>query len=203
MSFEITPLFSTPIYYAKNENLSFDDEIIFIKQIDSIQAKTNKVSKNTRVLNFKELDQCRSLCEYHLKSFVANTFDCKQDFFITNSWTAITDPGESHHLHYHPNSIVSGVLYLNSGDQCGNINFHYENALKKAFSFNYDYNSYNIFNSSMWSYAPQTGDIFVFPSWVEHSVDVNQSNTARIILGFNAFVKGKFGDNEYAADLLI
>lgn len=205
MNFDVTPLFAVPLYYSKNEidslngNLSCIDTLEFIKT----KTKTNSVSKNTNVLDKPEFQQYKDICEMHLKQFVDNVFQSTQTFYITNSWIAKSDSGEEHTIHHHPNSIISGVLYLQSLENCGKINFYHKSSLKNEFSFNYDLKNHNQFNSEMWSYSPLTGDMIIFPSWLRHSVDKNQSNSSRIILGFNAFVKGMFGSNEYAADLTI
>lgn len=205
MNFDVTPLFAVPLYYSKNEidslnnNLSCIDTLEFIKT----KTKTNSVSKDTNVLAKPEFHQYKDICEMHLKQFVDNVLQSTQTFYITNSWIAKSDPGEEHSIHHHPNSIISGVLYLQSLEDCGKINFHHKSPFKHEFSFNYDLKNYNQFNSDMWSYSPLTGDMIIFPSWLRHSVDNNQSNSSRIILGFNAFVKGTFGSNEYAADLTL
>jgi hypothetical protein len=34
------------------------------------------------------------------------------DPFVTQSWLNWTKPGQWHHKHSHPNSLYSGVLYL-------------------------------------------------------------------------------------------
>ena len=205
MNFDVTPLFAVPLYYSKNGidllngNLLCIDTLEFIKT----KTKTNSVSKDTNVLAKPEFQQYKDICEMHLKQFVDTVLQSTQTFYITNSWIAKSDPGEEHSIHHHPNSIISGVLYLQSSEDCGKINFHHKSPFKHEFSFNYDLKNYNQFNSDMWSYSPLTGDMIIFPSWLRHSVNKNQSNSSRIILGFNAFVKGTFGSNEYAADLTL
>lgn len=200
MQSEITSLFGVPVYRA-SVNKDFISEINFLKSFELVQAKKNCVSKNMYIFDFAELQDCKKICQEHLDIFVKNTFDCKQEFYITNSWMAISKPGESHHVHFHPNSIISGVLYLQAFDDCGDIIFHHKSSLRNNFDFTYDLNSYNIFNSQTWQYKITTGNIILFPSWVNHSVEENKSNQDRIILGFNTFVKGSFGQSEYSANL--
>ena len=40
-----------------------------------------------------------------------------------------------------------------------------------------------------------TGDLILFPSWVTHSVDVNETEVNRISLSFNTFPVGEIGNN--------
>lgn len=203
MQFDITPLFATPVYHSYSDLSNLQKEFSVVNNLEFENAKANRVSKNTSVLDLDELYNYKSICNDHLTNFANNVIDCQQEFYITNSWIAITEPGKNHHIHYHPNSIISGVLYLQSDNKCGKINFHHKSSFKNSFAFNYDFKQYNLFNSDMWSYSPQTGEILIFPSWLNHSVDINLSQSSRVILGFNAFVKGTFGSNEYSADLII
>lgn len=200
MQAEITPLFGVPVYQASVEH-TFTKEIAFISSLELIKAKTNSVSKYVSVLDNAELEVCKKICQEHLDVYIKNTLDCKQEFYITNSWIARSKPGESHHVHFHPNSIVSGVLYLQANPNCGDIILHHKSSLRNNFDFSYDLNSYNIFNSQTWRYSVQTGHILIFPSWVNHSVEENKSDQDRIILGFNTFVRGAFGEAEYSANL--
>jgi uncharacterized protein (TIGR02466 family) len=203
MNFEITPLFATPVYHGDSGIELFEDEIEFIKDMQIIPAKNNSVSSDMNVLTNEIFSRCRNICEQHLKNFSDVVIDCEQTFFITDSWIAKTQCNESHHNHFHPHSIISGVLYLQSYSDSGNINFHHKSSLKNYFHLNYSIKNYNVFNSDKWSYSPKTGEILLFPSWLSHSVDENKNSLPRIILGFNTFVKGKFGGNDYSANLTL
>jgi uncharacterized protein (TIGR02466 family) len=202
MQAEITPLFSVPVYQALVEQ-DFSKELDFITNIELMKAKNNHVSTDYYVLEHSELERCKKICQEHLDTYIKNTLDCKQEFYITNSWVACSRPGESHHVHAHPNSIVSGVLYLKASNNCGNIIFHHKSSLRNHFDFSYDLNSFNMMNSPTWRYNVQAGHILLFPSWVNHSVEENRSGQDRIVLGFNTFVRGTFGEAEYSANLKI
>ena len=203
MQAEITPLFAVPVYQSDTGTLDFLQEINFLNSLEFIKAKTNYVTRDVTVLESLELTKCLDICKEHLDIYVKNTLDCTQEFYITNSWIAKSSPGDKHHVHFHPNSIISGVLYLQSDELAGDIILHHKSSLRNNFDFSYDFNSYNIFNSPTWRYKVVTGQILIFPSWVNHSVEENQSNRDRIILGFNTFVKGTFGSSEYSANLKI
>ena len=42
----------------------------------------------------------------------------------------------------------------------------------------------------------RTGDLVIFPGWLNHETSVNESDDDRIIIGANYFLKGKLGTNE-------
>lgn len=202
MDFEITPLFAVPVYHAHSGIQCFDEEINFIKNLELVPSQKNSVSKNQNIFDYAELARCKDIAERQVQNFVDNVFKCKQQLYITNSWTAKSFTDESHHNHHHPNSVISGVLYLQSFSNSGNIKFHHKSPLKNSFNFTYNFTDYNIFNSDIWSYAPTTGELLLFPSWLNHEVEKNLNEEPRIIIGFNTFVKGTF-DSTYAADLTL
>ena len=43
----------------------------------------------------------------------------------------------------------------------------------------------NYFNSTRATYAAKTGALYIFPGWLKHSVQGNQSHTDRISMSFN------------------
>jgi len=112
---------------------------------------------------------------------------------ITQSWLNKTKPGESHHLHHHSNSYLSAVLYI-----CCLPNDH----------INFEKRSYGLYNnleflkkkSTEWNanrihINVEEGDLIIFPSWVPHYVDLNETkNRERISLSFNTFPVGEMGD---------
>ena len=44
--------------------------------------------------------------------------------YITQSWLNYTRANQFHHRHEHPNSFVSGVLYINADKATDRINFY-------------------------------------------------------------------------------
>jgi uncharacterized protein (TIGR02466 family) len=201
MNAEILPLFSTPIYVADTGIISFEKEIEFLKQFEYEKAINNQISKETKMFQYTELCNIKSICENHLQQYVQTVLNCRQEIYITNSWTTRNSSGDSHHIHYHQNSIISGVIYLQVPNKDNAITFHHKSALKKQFEFEYSIDEYNIFNSDTWKVPIKQGEIILFPSWLNHSVNVNESNTDRIVLGFNTFARGKFGEGAYSGDI--
>jgi len=201
MPIEILPLFSVPVYLTDTEIPCFDKEVDFIKNLDFSPGIQNSLSSNVKLLDFLELKSIKDVCEYHLKKYVETILDCNQEFYITNSWATKNSQGEGHHIHSHPNSIISGVIYLQIPNSDNEIEFHHKSALRQNFDFNYTIKNYNIFNSDSWYLPIKQGQILLFPSWVKHGVKSNISSEDRIVLGFNTFVKGKFGSEIYSGDL--
>jgi uncharacterized protein (TIGR02466 family) len=115
------------------------------------------------------------------------------DCYITQSWFNYTNTGQYHHSHLHPNSFVSGVLYLNADMEKDTITFQnkYNN-----YDFCFQIDGYpNEFNSREVFFSNKVGTVFIFPSSLHHSVNHTTSEQTRISLAFNTFLRGYIGDD--------
>ena len=54
----------------------------------------------------------------------------------------------------------------------------------------------NVFNSHATDIKVKTGDIVMFPGWVDHESLPNKSDEQRLIIGTNYFAVGKLGKVE-------
>ena len=127
--------------------------------------------------------------EKHICGYVDNpTLD------ITESWYRETVPGNHQDRHRHPNSMLSGVLYLQVPEQSEEYSgivietghFQFPN-----FQFEYQCQS-NKYNTQSVYIPVKTGEMIIFPSWMEHYVATNQSATeSRKVIAFNTFMRGK------------
>jgi uncharacterized protein (TIGR02466 family) len=174
------------------------DEYDFIDSAELDQMQSNGISKNVHILDTPELSNLKADLNVYLQQYWNEIFDCEQSLSMTNTWIARSQPGENHHTHEHPNSVVSGVLYVKATDGAGAFKMIHDGPIYDKIDLNYNLRNYNVFNSRSWSFKVKTGDILLFPSSITHGVTVNTDE--RIILGFNSFPSGDFGGN-YISDL--
>ena len=104
----------------------------------------------------------------------------------TQSWINVNPPGSSHHKHFHSNSILSGVLYLQVDDQTGKFLVHREDNNR----ISNEIKNYNQYNYKYLFFEPKQFELYIFPSSLSHSVDENKSTENRISLSFNTFYYG-------------
>ena len=100
---------------------------------------------------------------------------------ITNSWFNIQQPNSRIVHHNHDNSKVSAALYLKVDKDSSKLIFHDVHPFHNWRERN-NINEYNFINYTI---VPKVGMLVLFPSWLNHSGDVNQSKE-RIVLSFNA-----------------
>jgi len=194
-------LFSTPVYYAEDSGHVFTpDELRCIKNLDlrPNYGSSNKLSSKTYILNDGRLKSLKETCERHLSIFTREILKIKQDFYITNSWITRTDKGTCHQIHSHQNCILSGIIYVNASPEMGNVYFYGTPGFLNDFNFEYEYADYNIHNATSWWIPAKTGSIIIFPSGIKHGTSENTTDETRLMVGFNAFVKGEFGNHKEA-----
>jgi|TARA_R110000824_G_scaffold401114_2_gene610744 uncharacterized protein (TIGR02466 family) len=206
---KVNGLFQTPVYVTKFKNEFSKEEIFFInsEKEKTILEKDLKLpggnfgSGNRNVLDhlvFKDLkDKLNLILQDYMNKVVCPADDILP--YITQSWLTFTDPGKLHHEHTHPNSYLSGVVYI----QC-------HKTLDKISFVNHEYDlirpevrEHNIFNSKVWTISVKTNDVILFPSSLSHFVPPNEGNKTRISLSFNTFIKGTVGLIDYATALVL
>ena len=150
----------------------------------------NRQSEDTFVLDRPELANIRAFVELKIQKFATEIMASSDKLVITQSWLNKNKKGESHHEHVHPNSMVSGVWYPQIHESLPPIQFRHRNQRDVTLSAE----KYNTFNSATFLLPMKRGELILFPSNLQHSVPVNQSDEERISLSFNTWPKGNMGD---------
>ena len=97
-----------------------------------------------------------------------------------NYWTNVNDPGGGNVLHTHEKDCFAAVYYLDAEDT-GLIHFsNPANVLNQC-------NRQSPFTRAM-SLPPEDNSLILWPAWIPHEVEVNQSNKQRINLAFSIMV---------------
>ena len=133
----------------------------------------------------------RSTIEKYVKHYAHEVlcYHNNVNFYITQSWLNINPKYTSHHRHKHPNSIISGVFYVKTEHNSGNIIFWKDNPKTGGLELSL-HEKLNEFSWTKFSLNPQQYCLILFPSSLEHSVDENMGIKNRISISFNTFVKG-------------
>lgn len=186
---EILPIFPQAIYRAKLTTLT-EEQLNYLNNLSYRNNNGNTTSRDTYILEnilFKDIaDEINS----HISNYVNNVFNFKHqvNLKVTQSWSNITNTSQYHHEHYHPNSILSGVVYYSTiKDDC--ICFRKRNESTSLLTQG-DKNegNNNMFNSDIAEVDVNKNDLVIFPSSTIHYVRVNPTETARISLSFNTFI---------------
>ena len=187
----IVPLFSTPIFVSKIETVTAEElDVVTSLPYDG------KYSADKYVLEREDLASLKAKIQTALERYVYNGLQVVRttEFYITNSWVVKHEKGDSSQLHRHDNSLLSGVVYIQTDDNTGEIVFDVgspSNIFPPAIRV--EYSNLGLVNSPSWAHYPYDNDILIFPSQVLHKVEENKSDKTRYSLAFNVFVRGTLG----------
>ena len=99
---------------------------------------------------------------------------------LDNIWCNINYYKDYNEIHNHPGGKVSGVYYVKTPKDCGQIYFQRKTSLNL---FNFD--NVNKYNCEGYYEDPKENLLLLFPSWCEHLVLGNNSKEERISISFN------------------
>jgi len=188
----VNNLFPTPVAkFELGRDLSeVEREHLFNLETRSNQGNTTSVDNN--VLDKPELHSLTEFLNGSLQEYFNAVYSPKTDaeLLITQSWVNYTKPGQFHHKHAHPNSLVSGVFYIQAAKETDKLYF-FKDGFQQIKIMPKDF---NLYNSDSWWLEAATGTLYLFPSSLQHMVEQVTGDDTRISLSFNTFPKGNIGE---------
>ena len=201
--FTITPLFAFPLMQVQ---LDLDLE----KLTELAFEMRNKDKKGVQLTNYggwqsndiiketheefirlkKEIN--RHLQIYHSAIFSGMKFKENITQNLESIWINISEKHHYNEWHVHLHSILSGVYYINhdGSEENGDIVFKHPNGTYINIAHwppglveTWDATSAEILNIT-----PSPNMLLIFPSWLEHKVEMNLKDDTRISLSFNSQV---------------
>ena len=200
----VFPLFSYPVLIS-SENYSFSgSEETYMSELPMADNSGNLMSENDRILDCIELSKLRLFIDEQINIYKSKILNLKSgnDIYITQSWLNTAKTNQFHPRHKHPNSLISGVLFItgSKGDGMPPIRFHRSDSL---IPLDLQYEELNDFNSGCRWFETVKGRLILFPSLVEHDVEKNNTENIRTSLSFNTFVRGKIGNKDHLTEITI
>lgn len=202
-NFKVHQLWSTPIY--ENYIPVEDNWVNFAKSEDykRMASENGDITKDYYIL--EKLPDLKKEIENHINLFVEKYLKVTKNvsFYLTNSWFVQHNPDDYSHSHYHTNSLLSGVYYLDVPKNSGNIMFlrmgHTQFVFPSSFNINFDEETHQ--NCYEYPIDTTDGKILIFPSHINHAVLMNETNKKRYSLSFNVYARGKVGIHECQLEL--
>ena len=207
-NYEIIPLFPIPLFVTTLPNsLSYISPWLNQRPMDNnntLGGEYGEKSKDTYILDNKECKELKDIILKFASKYGNDTlgYNCSQ-YKFTQSWISFKHPDQSHIPHYHPNSVISGILYYDSIplSECSSISFNnpHLNPTPKIFSPSIRIppsDKLNVFTARTYIFPPTPGTLLLFPSSLLHSVPKNTTNEIRKSLAFNIVPTEGFGSEE-------
>ena len=189
--------FPTPIYIADIKhptlNQELERDIIAWSKQDKGIVRTNVQGWHSTT-NMHELPQFKKLVAmlYECQRTVYQQEHYESEPFLGNMWANINPPGGMNRAHQHPNSLWSGVYYIKAPKNCGDLKIDDPRASAAMCRPRQKEGKKPSRLYRETHYEPIAGRCIMFPSWLVHCVDPNQSNDIRISVSFNFLQKGMY-----------
>jgi uncharacterized protein (TIGR02466 family) len=204
MEATIHGIFPTPIYISKVNRVLTESELSFIDKtkLEVYKNEGNTTSNDNHILNKKEFKNLQAELDLKVQDYFDKVISPSNNItpYITHSWLNYTETNQYHHKHEHPNSLVSGVFYINSDDKFDKIIFFKKDMYQMIKP---EIKEWNLWNADSWWFPVKTGNIILFPSSLTHMVETKQGTNTRISLAFNVFIKGTVGNNKNLTELIL
>ena len=184
--------FPTPIYiFDHNDpslNVQLEKDIMNWMQQDKGVTRTNVKGWHSTTDMHERPEYKRlvhALYEAQHKIFVEEHYESEP--FLGNMWANVNPPGGMNRAHIHPNSLWSGVYYVKAPENSGDLKID-DSRTAGAMMVPTLKDSDKPMPMRLWRethYKPVAGRCIMFPSWLMHCVDPNDSNDLRISVSFN------------------
>lgn len=196
-------IFPTPLIFTNIEREFTKEELEFFdeqskttfKNEGNVTSLDNYLMRHDPMTTIKQ--EITSALQLYLDEIIKPKDDVKP--YITQSWLNYTDENQYHHKHAHPNSFLSGVMYVNADPEKDKITFFNDSVYKQIKLFPKEW---NLYNAESWYFTVKPGDIVIFPSSLIHMVEQKAGNNIRTSLAFNSFLRGAIGDKQSLTELL-
>jgi len=191
----IEDIFKTPIYFEKLilDNKTIANYCLSLQSKDKGRVLSNQGGWQSDNLTdiHKQLNPLFTEIQKHITKF-NKTLDLNGKNKLGNLWVNINGYRDSNRVHNHPGSIISGVYYIQTPKNCGDITFinpveDHLGYIDKSETIDTTKN-YNPYNSTEWWLPSLVGRLYLFPSWLKHYVTSNlNKKEKRISISFNTF----------------
>ena len=186
--------FPTPIYIADIKHPTLNQEL----ERDIVAwSNKDKGMIRTNIKGWHSTTNLHKLPEY--KKLVDMLYACQKTIYeqeyyesepvLGNMWANINPPGGMNRAHQHPNSLWSGVYYIKAPKNSGHLKIddpRSSAAMCRPRQKDGE-KPPRLFRET--HYEPIAGRCIMFPSWLMHCVDPNESNDIRISVSFNFMQK--------------
>jgi len=194
---DIYSLFPIPFFKKNLANINLSsievDKLLYHNFGDGYDFCT----EDKYILENIELSLLKTLILQEVYNFGKKCLSITGNLKFTQSWIMMHPPGGYHRKHMHPNSVISGVFYLDVPD--GSFLTVYKptskgNNFELAPPIDESHSQQNTFVQNSNHINVVNNDLVLFPSYLEHSVYYTDNTSNRYSLAFNVIPAEYFGN---------
>jgi uncharacterized protein (TIGR02466 family) len=185
------PTFTTSIE-CENYHSIRNDLIAWIYQYqkcDEGVVKTNRGGWQSKNEQFYFDQSFTKYYDYMIKHITSSLPFPGVNIIVQNMWININKKGNFNTSHDHPQSMISGVFWVKTPNECGEIMFESPKLFNYAFLYKKCHQNLKEVNFKRFvKFIPKEGTILLFPADLRHQVEPSQSDEDRISIAFNLWL---------------
>lgn len=188
---DVRPIFPAgAVVRYRNENhkdIRIDD-LEFAQNYGSLTESTSQDRNILKEDRFKALGKYLEEC---VKDYLDNVIGYEYErFSIVHSWVNRAPDGGYQRMHFHGNSVVSGVYYLRADPKQSAPLMFEKPELNTSPYLAIATKKQNIFTANRIAYPSETGTCYLFASNIRHGYETPSQGGERISLAFNVMLSG-------------
>ena len=182
--------FPTPIYIADIKhptlNQELERDIVAWSKQDKGMTRTNIKGWHSTT-DMHQKPQFMKLVDmlYSCQRTIYDQEHYESKPFLGNMWANINPPGGMNRAHQHPNALWSGVYWIKTPKNCGDLKIDDPRSSAAMCRPRQKEGEKPLRLLREYGYTPKEGRVIMFPSWLMHCVEPNESNDIRISVSFN------------------
>jgi uncharacterized protein (TIGR02466 family) len=190
---ELIGLFSVPFWQGEYPNFEEDKEM-FLDVVKKFKEENKSVEPRVSNLNgyqspptLHHVEELAPLFEYICQCAfkMAKDIDFAScDVAVTGAWLNVNDSRNCMNTEHIHGDVFSGVFYLKCPEGSGTFNVP-NTSLNRMWDGCKFFAEKNGYTAESVNFKPVEGDIYLFPSYLPHSVSPNNHDDERISISFN------------------
>ena len=191
LNYKVTTIFPTCIHSLEIDNFdTYRDQLIKESYQNRDEDPMGRELSNRGGWQSNQMDigDCKSEILKNIIMSSVSKLPMSGNFSCTiEGWKNINEPGNFNISHSHPRSHFSGVLWIKTPKNCGNIVFESPqifNRYQELDSYS-DESKFDSNNYMTYYFTPKEGNVLILSSNLQHEVNENKSNEDRISYSFN------------------
>ena len=189
-------LFPTPIYTFDIGSFEFNK---YLQECIIKWQSEDKGMTRTNVNGWHSLDNMHTKEEYKLlvgdfykaQRMIYKEENYNSEPYLGSMWANINFLEGFNKQHMHPNCLWSGVYYVKTSENCGDLIIEDPKSVGLMILPNRE-EPIPKYAAREVRYKPVAGRLIMFPAYLNHCVEANKSNDIRISISFNFLQKGMF-----------
>lgn len=190
MKRNIAPLFPTIVVGYENENyLNMNANLLKLFSTEKFHPSKYgydpEQTVDSHLENREEYSEFFSWINTCLNDYKEHFKLQTEGLRVSLSWANKGNQYTEHRSHYHPNSLISGVYYVS--DNCSPTYFEAPCTEKKT---GLVVVSNSILDHNVWTCPSGTGELVLFPSWLQHFTEPQPFEGNRYTISLNVMPVG-------------